>query len=252
MQTKTDTHKKIVLAVIALLVLVGGGYMLMGKGDAVTPDTQEEVGTIQKGDSVTGENPTKETPVAQRDNKAQGSFKDLLGKTSAQKCTVSQSSTISKSSGVFYSSGGKGRGEFESAILSGPGKGTVSKASIIIDGDTMYTWDDTTKQGIKLSLTGTDGNAQNDMVSQMNQAYDYDCVSWKADASMFVPPAGIVMTDMSEMMKSLPKMPVAGKLPVAPVTPTGMPSGIDMSAMCGSCDQAGDERDACRAALGCK
>ena len=67
---------------------------------------------------------------------------------------------------------------------------------------------------------------------------------------MFVVPAGVVMTDMSAMMKSLPAIQTGGQ-GQGEASIGGMPAGMDMSAMCASCEQAGAERDACRAALGC-
>lgn len=249
---QTTGTQKIIWAVIGVIVLAGA-FMLLQKGGPADTPSLEGVNTEQKGDTVTGETPVKAVPVNPDEVSAKASFKDLLGKAGAQKCTVSQSSDLSKSSGVFYTAGGKGRGEFESTILSGPAKGTVSQAKIIIDADTMYTWDEKTKQGIKLSLKDADGGASlgdagSSMATQLNQSYDYDCESWKADPSMFVVPAGVVMTDMSAMMKSLPQVQVGGQ---GEASMGGMPAGMDMSAMCASCDQAGAERDACRAALGC-
>jgi hypothetical protein len=199
--------------------------------------------------------------------KTKASFKELLGKAGAQKCSVSQSSDISKSEGVFYVANGKGRGDFVSTVLSGPGAGTVIKSAMIMDGDTIYTWDDTTKQGMKMSLsgmekmadgapkTGTTKTPSAVTAEQFNQTYDYKCEDWKVDASLFATPTSVQFMDMNDMMKNMPTMGGGERtLPASPAANTapGMPKGMDMSAMCGSCDQAGEQRDACRAALGCK
>jgi hypothetical protein len=206
MQTTTGTQK-IVWAVIGLVAIVGA-VILFQKGGPVEAPLEQATNTEQKGETVTGETPAKEVPVATSEVSTKASFKDLLGKAGAQKCSVSQSSDISKSTGTFYFSGGKGRGTFESTVLSGPGAGVTSKNSMIMEGETIHVWDETTKQGMTLSLAGTAGAGgaapANPMAEQFNQAYDYDCESWKADASMFVRPSDVTFMDMSEMMKSLP------------------------------------------------
>ena len=209
-----NSTSKIIAIVVGLLVVLGGGwFMFMGSDDSNTlQETANEGEVAVEGEAV------DETPNAVKTESTTGSvkasFKDLLGKTGSQKCTVTQSSDISRSSGVFYLSGGKGRGDFESTVVSGPGAGVTTKNSMIMEGDTVYVWDGSTKEGMKMAMsemgktpTGTTGApSTNEIADQFNQAYDYDCVSWKADASLFVPPADVTFMDMAELMKGLQGM----------------------------------------------
>lgn len=250
---QTTSTSKILAIVIGLLVILGGGwFMFMGGDKTATPSEQtSETGVAVKGEAL------EETPNAAKPKETtattKASFKDLLGRTGSQKCTITESNDISRSSGVFYTSGGKGRGDFESTVVSGPGAGVTTKNSMILDGDTVYIWDAGSSEGMKMSMTemgktpagGTPVPSQNEVADKFNQAYDYDCSSWKADPSLFVPPAGVTFADFAELMKSMQGM---GAMPSA----GGSGGGMDMSAMCASCDQTGDGRDACRAALGCK
>ncbi len=253
MQT-LGTQKGIAI-VVGMLIIITSAYFLLRSSSSMPEEGQR---TLDESTETATEQATEEP--------ARGSFKDLLGKSGSQKCVVSQSSTMSKSSGTFYISNGKGRGDFESTVLSGPGAGTMTKSSMIMDGDIIYTWDESTKQGMKISAATLDGSsatpasggATNANVSaqQFAQSYDYDCEDSRVDDSIFTPPAGIEFMDMNEMMKGLPnmgdlKMPTGGTSQGAGVSGSA-PAGMDMSAMCSSCDQAGDGRDACRAALGCK
>jgi|GEM_PF-702972 len=253
---QTLTTQKIVAIVIGLLVILGGGYALLN----MEGDSSMEVAGDGTSNSIAVGEPNPSAPVSPS---AKGSFKDLLGKAGAQKCTVSQESDISKSTGVFYVSGGKGRGDFQNTVLSGAGAGTISQTSMIMEGDTIYAWDVSTKQGMKMSMTDMEKNAQptgttqaptNTAAQQFNQSYDYTCENWKVDSTLFTPPTGVVFMDIGELMKGLqggvgvPTQPITGASGAGSV---GAPSGVDMSAMCASCDQAGDGRDACRSALGC-
>lgn len=248
---QTLTTQKIIAIVLGLLVVLGGGYALLNK----ERDTKIEVAGEGAVNSIAVGEPN---PSAPQSPSTKGSFKDLLGKAGAQKCTVSQSSDISKSTGVFYVSGGKGRGDFENTIISGPGAGTVSKTSMIMEGDTIYAWDASTKQGMKLSMTemqnttpsaGTAQAPANTATEQFNQSYDYTCEDWRIDASLFVAPRDVVFSDISELMKSLPS--ATQKTGASGAGSVSVPSGMDTSAMCASCDQAGEGREACRSALGC-
>jgi hypothetical protein len=258
---QTFFTSKIAAVIIGLVAVSGAGYVYVSSESF---GTSEEVAVESE---VKAEGEVRNTEDDTKDISTKGSLKTLLGLVGAQKCTVSQVSDISKSSGVFYLSDGKGRGDFESTVLSGPGAGVTMKTSMIMDAETIYTWDEGTKQGMKMSMVELSGAAgadasvsssagANAAADQFNQSYDYDCEKWVPSAGVFTPPSGVKFTDMSEMMKALPNIgaSASGKASVSGSAGAGASGmgGMDMSAMCGSCDQAGAQRDACRAALGCK
>jgi hypothetical protein len=254
---QTASTSKIIWVVLGLLVIIGGAYGLTRSYSSEPVETEQaSVSPSVMGESESS-NSEKAAQVADTST-TKASFFDLLGKAGAQKCAVTQSSTLNKSSGTFYSSNGKGRGDFESTILSGAGKGMVTRSSMIMDGDVVYMWDPATKKGMKIATSDmknpapTNGSQAmtNDVAEQFKQSYDYNCESWKADATLFVPPKDVEFMDMAEMMKGMQGMvPQAGAASGA--TGSAMPQGMDMSAMCAQCDQAGDGREACRSALGC-
>lgn len=95
-------------------------------------------------------------------------------------------------------------------------QGTSSVAdtsSLIISGDSMYTWADT-KAGsfaikMPVSTLKAGGTPQRDGEVSLQAKVRYDCKSWRVDGSVFVPPATIKFMDISEMMKNVP----AGMMP---------------------------------------
>ena len=127
-------------------------------------------------------------------------------------------------------------------------------------------WDDTTKQGMKMGMNALESQSDtppmgqtgdNDTLDAWGQAYDYNCERWSTDASLFTPPKGVEFMDMNAMMKGMPTMPKGVSVPAASGAAPGAQSGMPdmqnmMAAQCAACDQAGDAREQCRAALGCK
>ncbi|MFZ1735960.1 MAG: hypothetical protein WBC29_01410 [Candidatus Moraniibacteriota bacterium] len=257
--TEAETKKKkglMIGVVVGILILLAGFLVVRGSGknktmmDGVVSD-EKEAETMPSKDAV------------------KMSFQDLLGGGKSQKCTFSDESDMSKSEGTFYVSDGKGRATLSSTDLSDKNAGMTTRSNMIFDteSNTMYFWNDATKQGMKMAMSqkldspamekdtanGTPiPSRPEDVAKDFNHKYSYDCNPWTADEAMFAVPSDVVFTDVAEMMKALP---VPSTLPgMVPPESGSLPmSGTDTKALqCSACEQAGDQMAACKKALGCE
>ncbi len=212
-------NKKVVIAIIVLLALVGGyfGYTKLKGGGSVTPGT------------ATG------------NQDGSKSLKDLLTSGVAQKCTFSQTDESGISEGTTYVSGGKIRGDFTTTA-----SGKVTKSHMISDGKTSYIWSEGEKNGFKMIVDESDSadtktdnsNAPVSGEADLNQKADYKCSGWVVDGSFFTPPSSVTFSDLSQILNPSP----------APSQESG-----SSSSQCSYCDSlSGDDKTQCRAALGCK
>lgn len=95
------------------------------------------------------------------------------------------------------------------------------RGSMILDETMMYTWDETTNQGVKMTLPSdqelkdiAEQNGQDipDLSSEEerqrweSEGYQISCSIEEVDDSEFVPPSDVTFTDMSAMMESLGTM----------------------------------------------
>lgn len=166
-----------IIGIIAAVVVVGGavGYFLMNQG-AAAPGTANEQGTANTQNEV---------------GAFSGSLADLLGRGGDWQCTFGVENQVSNSSGTVYVSGSKIRGDFESMV---PQLNQTIDSHMIQSDGFVYVWTSLAPQGFKSKATiGTpDGTtAFRDQGIDINQAYDYNCTPWAADASKFELPAGV-------------------------------------------------------------
>lgn len=259
--TEVETKKKkglMIGVVVGVLIFVAVLLVVRGSGKNET---------MMDG-TISNEN-EKESEMMPSKDAVKMSFQDLLGRGKSQKCTFSEENDMSKSKGTFYTSGSKGRATISNTILSTGSVGTTTTSNMIFDtgSNMMYVWDETTKQGMKMMMDQApespavqDDDAGEeamparleDPAKDINHKYSYDCDSWKVDESMFVVPSDVTFVDPAEMMKALP---------VPTTVPGAVPSGAgslpadggDMKALqCSACEQAGDQKAACKEALGCE
>jgi len=173
-------NKKVIAAVVILLVLIGGyfGYTKLKGGSITTPGTTTESGGMK-------------------------SLKDLLSLGVTQKCTFSQTGGSGTSEGTTYVSGGKVRGDFTTTS-----SGKTMITHMISDGKTSYIWTEGEKTGFKMTAieaspsTVQTGSADTPVNSQadLDQKADYKCSGWTTDGSLFTPPTNVTFTDFSQML----------------------------------------------------
>jgi hypothetical protein len=209
-------NAKVVGLLVGLLVIIGLAYMLMnGSGDIAN----------------TEQSPSS-SPSEQASNQT-GSLRGLMSMSSPQECTFSDTEANGSTSGTVFVANGKMRGDFSTTA-----SGQTTLSHMIVMNDTSYVWTDSMAQGMKMSFSSMESNAQ----AQQNQSVDvnknvnYSCKSWAPDDGRFQLPGNIQFTDMSAMMNA---------------QVSGNASGN--AAQCGACDSLqGSARTQCRAALNCK
>ncbi len=164
------------------------------------------------------------------------SMKSLIGSATPQECTFRSTENNSDTAGTVYVMSGKMRGDFNSTV-----NGKIELSHMIVDGDTSYVWSESAAQGFKMSLADMSKQQNNQNSVDVNKEVDYSCKGWSPDSGKFALPSDKTFSDLGELMKN--SAPAGG-------APTG---GTDVkSAQCGACNNlAGEERAACKAALGC-
>lgn len=99
--------------------------------------------------------------------------------------------------------------------------GEMKSQNMITDGTYMYTWDVSTKKGMKISLEGKDLAAETrqqaaapqlqsdeDKKKFEDEGYDVKCEVATIDDAEFVPPSDVTFSDLSSMMEQSKKMMV--------------------------------------------
>lgn len=207
---------KQLLAIIGIIVVVAAGVLIWKNQGS---DSGDQV----SGERITGSN----------------SLTALLALNKNLVCTFNHEDESGRQSGTVYIAGAKMNGEF--TITDNEG---TSNAFMVRDDEYQYLWGDEFEQGIKFQIAAMANFEQSETGQSqegvdMDENYDVDCDSWRADNSKFVPPSDVEFVDFTaqaqaaaEMMQSLPA--------------EGMPQ-IDASI----CDQvpAGTAREQCVASL---
>lgn len=173
---------------------------------------------------------SKDTPIH-----ASGSMTDIIAKGGSWKCEVSHKNASDDTAGVVYIADGKMRGDFESTI---PQTGKI-ETHMISDASYAYTWTSLMKTGMKIKVTpqAATSSASVEKQDMYHQQYDYQCSSWKPDATFFNLPTDIAFNEM-------------GMIPTASATGTA-PTTLPDCSVCNAAP-AGAARNQCKAALHCK
>lgn len=234
------------VAVVAVLIVVG----FMMKSPPQAPETPVDA--------------TKQVVPAEISTKtsAKHSLKDFLGMSNMMKCTFANEDATSITEGVTYTSGGKVRSDTKTTIKKG---NTTMTNSSIIDSGVMYAWGSSMPQGIKMELATMEGMKSEattkdtpTQATDFDTAHDYDCDTWSADVSVFVPPADVTFVDYSEMMKKMMGVNGMGSDSMmfdaeAGTMEAGVPGKVGNTASCALCEQVVDieAKTQCKIAMGC-
>lgn len=170
--------KKVLIAGAAVLVVVGGvgAYALLGNksddGKTTTVSTKQATATTE-----------------------QASIEDLLTRNASLKCTFNVKEAESTNTGTAYFAGGKNMyGEFVTTAA-----GTTTEVKIIRNGDTQYVWTKDSTSGFKTDVSAYDKAKQQQMSQQLdpNRKYQFSCVNWNKDASLFTPPISVNFVELN-------------------------------------------------------
>jgi len=176
----------ILIVVLLVLGLGGFGASKFFNKSSESPSSEESIpGTI---------------PIEEQ-NSVNGNILDLMKLGKSVKCSYSISTDGNEMTGVSYVSAGMMRGDFSVKNSDG----TTVDSHMISDSEWIYTWTSTMPQGFKMKVM--DAEAQNEesatgnmSLSNLRENFDYECVNWVPDESLFIVPSNITFTDFSDMM----------------------------------------------------
>ena len=193
-----NTH--LLIALIVAAVVIGGGFVLFGqeKAEAPAADTISEDRNISTVTSSTDAN-VNET------FSGTGSFSDLVGLGNSITCDFShEAETGSVVAGTVKVADGKMRSDFAMQQA-----GTEYQSHFIQDASYFYTWSDgpqgsfAMKAPIEEVDTNEAGSGQPGRPVDMDSDVEYECRSWRADASVFVPPSDITFMTPDMLMQNM-------------------------------------------------
>lgn len=172
---------KIIIAVIIIVLLGVGGYMLFAGQDEAM---------------VTAENSSDANTNQESDGKKMA-FTEFMKQGGTYKCEVNQNVGDTTTKGTTYMDGGMIRGEYVTQVQGM----TVSSYSIIRDGYS-YGWSSMAPtMGYKVKIdtaaaANTNTSTSGSYTFNAETIGDYNCEAWTADASMFALPAGVTFREV--------------------------------------------------------
>jgi hypothetical protein len=208
---KKQMKKKI----ISGLMIIFGLIFLVGCGKQ-EQETVQQQGIEQANQQATG---TGELNRTENENFQGGalsaSLKELMNMGQSMKCDWTINDGDETGSGTVYIDGEK----FREDLITTSEEGEES-VYVISDGDWIYQWSSSSKEGTKMQLSEiekineenesientTSNNAETEeMMEEFNEKFDYQCEKWEAETSLFDPPADIQFSDMTEFLKNAQK-----------------------------------------------
>jgi hypothetical protein len=171
--------KVIIAAVIAVVVIGVGGFLVFGSGDDNTENTQANASSERTENS---------------------SFNQLLARGENGKCTYDYTDDAgNRSYGTAYFSQDKMFGDFTNVTA----EGMTYQANVIRNGDTQYVWEKDSNEGYKTNVTESTEESQTETSETIDpdQNYEFKCVSWTVDNSMFEVPSDVTFTDLGAQIQ---------------------------------------------------
>ncbi len=221
---------KIIIGALGIVVTIGVGYIVITGGL-----TKHKVSDTSS-NTLSGSNQT-----------VIGSLKDLLATNTSLKCTFDTTVEVGKTSGTIYLNNGRIHGDY---IVTQTGSTQIIEAHMTVEGTTMYYWMKDQPQGFKIPFDvnkiaeqkKSNGSINMD---QFTKEFNYNCLPWIVDNSIFALPQGITFMTMGGGMTS----PTTN----GAVMPTGgvAPSGTQQCAACEQIPNASAKAQ-CKVALHCK
>lgn len=181
-----------IIIAIAVVAAAGGGVYYASK-NPVSVDVDANATTTT--DMSSNSDASASTTVSV-DLNTSTSLRKLLAGGKNVVCTFDQTVTNSQSSGTVYISGSDMRGDFTSKTSAG----TV-ESHMITTGGTAYVWSNASTQGMKMSVTETQANAQSQAAVDLDANLSYNCSNWTADRSKFSLPSTVTFLDLSTMIQ---------------------------------------------------
>lgn len=183
---------KVLIGIVALLVIGGGAYFLLGSKDTETT-TSRTTGVVEN-----------ELPSDGSDKLiGEGALSALFDMGTPMTCTFTTEDAEGSSKGVFKQSGSKYRVNVVTV-----GSGGTYETNMINNGDKTFVWGDGTLGDTALMYSNVEGeddtffgDDEDEEGFDADQSASYDCDLGLVSGSEFVPPANIDFMDMDTMMQ---------------------------------------------------
>lgn len=179
-------------------------------------------------------------PSSSAPQSMKGTLQSLLGSSSSQQCTFSDTSNNTKVNGTMYIANGKMKGDITTVT-----EKKTTTMHMVVESPTMYMWSDDSTQGMKFMMPSSTPGASpavetNKTAPNLNQTYTYSCSNWNEDDSVFVRPEKVSFMELGGTSPS-----------TMPTTTKKTTTGTDQCAVCNNIP-AGEGRTACLTQLNCK
>ncbi len=202
-----------------------------GNSNEIAPEPQDDPsGTNILQDTQDTEN---DQPSASTTGRKTAS--EVIMSLTPQKCTFEKSEGPYHQTMVIYVAN---QNFYEEVIIEDSSGGM--NAWVIKNGEWVYTWNDRVPGGRKFKLTPEDMQKPDTNVQGMDPNYQYTCVPWAVDRSLFEPPTDISFGDLTDDIADMPAY-------------TAEDAQAARQNMCDLCDNAPTEeaRAQCREGVGC-
>lgn len=221
--SNNQLSKKTFLMIIAvLIILVAGWWLFMSKGDN---------NQMKNSEQAAGQAQTE----SQKQNL---SPKELFAQGKTQKCQTSFETAEGKGNGQLYIANGKMRTDTTMVI-----GGNSITTHMIMDDSMAYVWIDGQNMAFKMpidQLEQQQPETQTQASANLDTKYEVICSDWSIDESLLTPPSNVNFPDQTQLLQ----------------TSQTVDQQSDASSLkaqqCAACESAGEAKEQCKTALGCK
>lgn len=189
-------NTKVIGIIVAIVVIAAGVWYF----------------TQNKGNSGETKNESLSTKAEEQLEQENTSIKELMARGRDVMCTYDSADS---GKGTIYASSGRARGDFEVTT-----NGKTSMGHMISDENTGYFWMEGQTSGMKMMMNANEQTSTSNQGVDPNKNYDFSCDPWRADSSVFTPPANVQFQEFK-----IPEVPAAG---------AGTSTKIDAAAVCNS------------------
>lgn len=182
------------LGVTALIIVAAGGYWLFSDSKLETAQKKAQESAEQL------EVANNDDVAATADMNGFGTMNDLVARGEDLECQINSVDDETVINGSYFIADQKIRGDF---LVQAPDLEGEVLSSLIIDGDTMYSWTDFMGEmhGITMQLDNTEDGYDEMGSVDLDERVKYNCKPWKnVDQSIFNPPSDVMFQDLSGMM----------------------------------------------------
>lgn len=181
--------------VVALVVIAGIWYFMMGSSSTTTPTTGTETSTDTTGTVPSTD--TNGTALSAPIGTGTGKITSLVGRQGNYTCTFFTLDGNNKSTGTLYVTSGKSRADYRTDAGA---TGKTTTAHVIRTGGIVYTWVDGMTSGYKTTdpngvAIPKNSNSVGYFATDKDTNLSWDCHAWLPDMTQFAIPQALSFID---------------------------------------------------------